>query len=112
MNDLFSSWLSSGDAGPCCFQEGGHAYIVVRIEKNADFEYLFCQQLYHKEDLSRGGAFKYAGIYCRKDGLLYDIQYNFSDIAESPEAVQERSSETLREKLKATGLRSRDGGLP
>ena len=100
MNDLFSNWLASGDAGPCCFRDGGHTYIMVRIEKSADFEYLFCQQLYHKEALSRGGTFKYAGIYCRKDGLLYDIQYSFSDIAESPEAVQERSSETLREKLK------------
>lgn len=101
MNDLFSSWLASGDAGPCCFQEGGHAYIVVRIEKNADFEYLFCQQLYHKENLTRSGTFKYAGIYCRKDGLLYDIQYSFSEIAEGPEAIKERSAEMLREKLKA-----------
>ena len=33
MNDLFSNWLASGDAGPCCFQDSGHAYIVVRIEK-------------------------------------------------------------------------------
>lgn len=97
MNDLFSSWLASGDAGPCCFQEGGHGYIVVRIEKNVDFEYLFCQQLYHKENLTRSGIFKYAGIYCRKDGLLYDIQYSFSEIAEGPEAIKERSSETLRE---------------
>ena len=101
MNDLFSNWLASGDAGPCCFQDSGHAYIVVRIEKNADFEYLFCQQLYHKENLTRSGTFKYAGIYCRKDGLLYDIQYSFSDIAESTESIKERSSETLREKLKA-----------
>lgn len=101
MNDLLSSWLASGDAGPCCFQEKGYHHVIIRVEKNADFEYLFCQRWYNKEGLVRDSTFKYAGIYCRKDGLLYDIQYNFSDIAESPEAMKERSSETLREKLKA-----------
>lgn len=101
MNDLLSSWLASGDAGPCCFQEKGYHHVIIRVEKNADFEYLFCQRWYNKEGLVRDSTFKYAGIYCRKDGLLYDIQYNFSDIAESPEAMKERSSETLWEKLKA-----------
>ena len=101
MNDLLSSWLASGDAGPCCFQEKGYHHVIIRVEKNADFEYLFCQRWYNKEGLVRDSTFKYAGIYCRKDGLLYDIQYNFSDIAESSEAMKERSSETLREKLKA-----------
>ena len=100
MNDLFSNWLASGDAGPCCFQEKGYHYILIRVEKNADFEYLFCLRQYNKDGLVRDSTFKYAGIYCRKDGLLYDIQYSLSDIVESLEGIEERSPEILREKLK------------
>lgn len=101
MNDLFSNWLASGDAGPCCFQEKGYSYILIRVEKNADFEYLFCQRQYNKEGLVRDSTFKYAGIYCRKDGLLYDAEYDLTSMEENPEPLKSRSAEALREKLKA-----------
>lgn len=101
MNDLFSSWLVSGDAGPCCFQDKGYNYILIRVEKNADFEYLFCQRQYNKEGLVRNSTFKYAGIYCRKDGLLYDAEYDLTSMEENPEPLNARSAEALRDQLKA-----------
>lgn len=101
MNDLFSSWLDSGDVFPCCFQEKGYCYTLIRVEKNADFEYLFCQRQYSKEGLTRDSTFKYAGIYCRKDGLLYDAGYDLTSMEENSEPLQSRSIEALREKLKA-----------
>lgn len=101
MNDLFSNWLASGDAGPCCFQKKGYSYILIRVEKNANFEYLFCQRQYNKEGLVRDSTFKYAGIYCRKDGLLYDAEYDLTSMEENPEPLKLRSAEALREKLKA-----------
>lgn len=100
MNDTFTSWLASGDAGPCCFQDKGYAYILIRVEKNADFEYLFCQRQYNKEGLVRDSTFKYAGIYCRKDGLIYDAEHDLTSLEENPELLQKRSAEELREQLK------------
>ena len=77
MNDIFTSWLASGDIEQCCFQEKGDTYIMIRVEKAPDFEYLFCQQQDNGKGVTRNSSFKYAGIYCRKDGLLYDMQYPF-----------------------------------
>lgn len=101
MNDLFSSWLSSGDAGPCCFQEKGYYYILIRVEKNEDFEYLFCLKRYEKSGLVRGSTFNYAGIYCRKDGLIYDAECALTSMEDDPEPLKRRSAEALKERLKA-----------
>lgn len=70
MNEIFTSWLASGDTGQCCFQEKGDTYIMIRVEKSPEFEYLFCQRQNGKNGLTRDSPFKYAGIYCKKDGLL------------------------------------------
>lgn len=101
MNDIFTSWLASGDKGQCCFQEKGDTYIMIRAEKCPEIEYLFCQRRYNGKGLTRDSSFKYAGIYCRKDGLLYDMQYPFSDMGQSPEELQNRSEEALWQQLKA-----------
>lgn len=101
MNDTFTNWLASGDMGQCCFQEKGDTYIMIRVEKSPDFEYLFCQQRYNGKSLTRDSSFKYAGIYCRKDGLLYDMSYPFTDMAESHEGLRNRSEEALWRQLKA-----------
>ena len=100
MNDIFTSWLASGDMGQCCFQEKGSSYIVIRVEKSPDFEYLFGQRRYDKEGLKRGSTFKYVGIYCRKDGLIYDAEYDLTSMEDDPEPLKMRSAEALREQLK------------
>lgn len=101
MNDIFTSWLASGDMGQCSFQEKGYSYIVIRVEKSPDFEYLFSQRRYDKEGLKRDSTFKYVGIYCRKDGLIYDAEYDLTSMEDDPEPLKRRSAEALREQLKA-----------
>ncbi|MCB6415024.1 hypothetical protein LI221_08095 [Faecalimonas umbilicata] len=101
MNDIFADWLASGDMGQCHFQVKGDTYIMIRVEKSPDFEYLFCQQQYSKKSLTRESSFKYAGIYCRKDGLLYDMRHPFTDMAENPVELRNRSEEALWRQLKA-----------
>lgn len=101
MNDTFKSWLASGDAGPCCFEEKRYNYTIIRVEKNADFEYLFCLRQYDKGSVVRGSSFNYAGIYCRKDGLVYDAEYALTSMEDDPEPLKGRSSEALKEQLKA-----------
>ncbi len=99
MNDRFASWLASGDMGQCCLQAKGDTYIMIRVEKSPDFEYLFYQKQYGKGALTRD-SFKYAGIYCRRDGLLYDMCYPFTDMDENPDDLRQRSEEALWRKLK------------
>lgn len=101
MNDTFSNWLSSGDVLPCCFQEKGFWYILIRVEKNADFEYLYSLNRERKDVPTRGSSFEYAGIYYRKDGLLYDAQYSLTSIEDDPEPLRSRRAEALQELLKA-----------
>ena len=101
MNDIFTSWLASGDMGQCCFQEKGYSYIVIRVEKSPDFEYLFSQRWYDKEGLKRDSTFKYVGIYCRKDGLIYDAEYDLTSMEDDPEPLKGRSAEALQKQLKA-----------
>lgn len=101
MNDIFTEWLSSGDVLPCCFQEKGFRYILIRVEKNADFEYLYSLNRERKDVPTRGSSFEYAGIYYRKDGLLYDAQYSLTSIEDDPEPLRSRRAEALQELLKA-----------
>ncbi len=99
MNDQFSNWLFSNDTAPCCLQGRGWNYLLIRVEKNADFEYLFYQTLYDTEGLVRDENFNYAGIYCQKDGLLYDACQDLIRIVENPESLKARTAGALQEQL-------------
>lgn len=101
MNDIFASWLASGDMGQCCFQKKGNYYIFIRLSKNPDFDCLFCHRRNDKRGLTRGSSFEYAGIYCKKDGQIYDAGYALIDMVDNPEYLKERSAETLWEQLQA-----------
>lgn len=101
MNDRFSDWLSSESVGPYCIQGRGCNYILIRVEKNADFEYLYCQKRYGGIRSISNEKFEFAGIYCRKDGLLYDAGSDLTSIAEDPESLKARSAKELRKQLEA-----------
>lgn len=95
MNKVIEKWLASGDLKPCYFQNAGINYSLIRVEKNQDFEYLFCQNLYHGKSTERQSSFQYAGIYCKKDGLVYDAGYMF----EAQGSLRGRSAISLCEQL-------------
>ena len=63
MNEVVEKWLSSGELKPCYFRSMGNNYALLRVEKNRDFEYLFCQWLYSKRSIewkeSRGGTVRW-----------------------------------------------------
>lgn len=79
----------------------GDTYIMIRVEKSPEFEYLFCQRQNGKNGLTRDSSFKYAGIYCKKDGLLYDAQYPLTNMEDGGEELRNRSEEALWRQLKA-----------
>ena len=97
MNKDFLSWLGHTGGHTCMIENAGTTYYFVRVQKNEDFDYLYCQRQYSGKELARGGTFKYAGIFCRRDGELYDSQYDVQGLA--GEDTQERSAGQLRENL-------------
>ena len=104
MNKDFLSWLGHAGSHTCMIQNAGTTYYFVRVQKNEDFDYLYCQRQYSGKGLARGGTFKYAGIFCRRDGELYDAQYDVQGLA--GEDTQERGAGQLRENLRQAVRRS------
>ena len=74
MNAQLSKWLASGENSLCSFQKDGNTYFLIRVEKNADFDYLYGYVKYVKTRLTRNEDFNYLGIYCKRDGLLYGLK--------------------------------------
>lgn len=95
--DKFVEWLTSGDKKP--FEMGKEygcqvcPYFIIRVEKNADFDYLFCQ--------SKGISckdFEFFGVYCKQDGRVYNKHY----CCILPEEVTGKSTDILLKELTDT----------
>ena len=97
MNKEFLNWLGQTEDTTCTIESAGMTYHFVRVAKSEAFDYLYCQRQYSGKELTRGGSFKYAGIFCRSDGELYDGQYDVQGLA--GEDTAERCAEKLREDL-------------
>jgi len=74
--EQFREWLAGPEGGAFTFRENNDYYTVIRVRKNADFDYLYALGVYKNDSIERSGNFEYAGIYCRRDGLVYDDQYS------------------------------------
>ena len=96
---ILVDWLAGG--GPFMCKVKGYHFALMRVRKNADFDYLYVQRQYNETDIERGNKFEYAGIYCRRNGLVYDCQYAVRDLFDTPEAQDARSNEALHKYLKA-----------
>lgn len=80
----------------------GYHTTLIRVHKNADFDYLYIQQRYRDAGILRGEDFAYAGIYCKRDGLIYDGQYAVRDLFDGDgDAMQARGAGALRKNLQA-----------
>jgi len=93
------SWLS--DTGPYIHKAGGDCNVIVRVRKNADFDYLYIQRQYQGDGIKRNSNFKYAGVFCKQDGLIYDAQYEARNLFDDSRFQDMRSAETLHEQLKS-----------
>lgn len=81
MQNELMQWLASDLPEPVkCFQKQRECFAILRVSIAPAFDYLYEQSHYHGEAIQRGEAFEYAGIYCRKDGKLYDAQYALCDL--------------------------------
>lgn len=75
----FYKWLQS-DEQVCVVQQGDWTNHFVRVRRDKFFDLIYHQSNssrgQEQENLIRvGEPLKYVGMYCRKDRLLYDMQY-------------------------------------
>jgi hypothetical protein len=70
LQNSFADWLAGTDGGAFECKADGYHFTVIRVRKNEDFDYLYCQRQYHRAGIERGDGFDYAGIYCLRDGLV------------------------------------------
>lgn len=102
--DKFTDWLISGEQRPYYYHQNGWCNIIIRVEKNADFDYLYVNQQFSTYTLTREEDFKYVGVYCRRNGSLYDTNdYLFGTHMQtettSAEALIAQLKDSVRQKV-------------
>lgn len=104
----FMAWLAEGrlpsgpDGGAFECRAGGYHTTVIRVRKAEDFDYLYCQRQYRGTSIERGDKFEYAGIYCKRDGQVYDGQYDIRELLEGDGRSKEALREALKQAVRAT----------
>lgn len=103
MQNELMQWLASDLSEPVkYFQKQRESFAILRVSIAPEFDYLYEQSHYYREAIQRGEAFEYAGIYCRKDGKLYDAQYALCILLpECSDDLRTRGRVQLAEQLKA-----------
>lgn len=92
----FMGWLASTYNGNFGYAVGNFHTIIIRVCKNEDFDYLYAQRQYQSSEIERRSNFEYAGMYCKRDRRLYDVQYEIRGLADD----KVRSVEALKADLK------------
>ena len=95
INRRFSEWL----AGVFIYAADGYHNTLFRVQKNDDFDYLYCQKQYQGSGIRRRDKFEYAGIYYKADGLVYDVGYNIQNLMAEDDEYATRSPESLTKRL-------------
>jgi len=95
LHQQFKAWLKGPGAGTFTFQKHEMNYVVIKAQKNADFDYLYTQHNYRCSSIKYRDKFEYAGIYCRRDGLLYDVQYHLRTLGEPLEGIMSLDAKLL-----------------
>lgn len=101
MNDIFTKWLSSGNTNSCYIEKSCYTFIMIRLEKSKNFDYLFYQKNYNHMSISNN-IFEYMGIYYKQDNLLCDVQYELRDIVEGFKSIENKSEKSLLKQLGET----------
>jgi len=96
----FAEWLAEVDGDDFQCVAGGYHLTMIRVRKNADFDYLYFQRRYQGAAIERGNEFKYAGIYCKRDMRVYDGQYEIRSLEAEPNGFETRSEAALLKTVK------------
>ncbi|GHT58790.1 hypothetical protein FACS18945_4910 [Bacteroidia bacterium] len=92
-------WLLGTDGGAFHYNIGETYYTLIRVAKNEDFDYFYDQRQFQFTTISFGDNFGYAGIYCKRDGKVYDWQRDIREL-EAGGVVNGFGPATLESQLK------------
>ena len=98
-NRLFADWLTGAYGSHFECKPGNYHIAIIRIHKNDAFDYLFCRRSYRSTGIERGEKFEYVGIYCKADGLLYDVKSDIRDLLSEDDDYETRSAQSLSRHL-------------
>jgi len=96
---VISDWLTG--TGPFMCKMKGNHFTLMRVRKNENFDYLYIQRQYNGTGIERGDKFEYVGVYCRRNGLVYDCRHTARDLFDDADAQVARSTESLHKYLKS-----------
>ena len=99
LHEQFAAWLAGPIGEAFTYRANGDHHTVIRVKKNADFDYLYCQRNYNGSSIERRDKFEYAGIYCKRDGFVYDDQYDIRDLRHK--SVMRSGAARMLERLEA-----------
>ena len=74
--EQFAIWLKSQQTSPFIHRCKYYCSVIIRVARNKDFDYLYSQQIY--QTIQNDNDFRYAGIYCKANGIIYDPQYSIA----------------------------------
>ena len=86
LQEQFAAWLASGQDKLFAYPQNYFCDVFMRVAKNKEFDYLYSQRDYRGQSIQRSENFRYAGIYCKADGLVYDARYSLYDFDDQREA--------------------------
>ena len=103
----FRNWLKlkSNEMTICLKNKFGYPFTFIKLAKSLDIEYLFCQENYGGDVLTREKPFQYAGIYCKRDGLVYDAQYSVCEVEPDAGILGKSKEDLLSELIEAVRRR-------
>lgn len=101
-------WLASGE--PTLYVQGhgnnnfshDYTYFFVRLERDEVLDILFSQRIYFGKKLVVSlqlSDLKYAGIYSKKDGKIYDAQEKLIESVSNPDELRSLSSGMLLKQM-------------
>lgn len=93
----FQDWLADPFYKPLVYRDTQSTHIYIKVPKNEDFDYLYGMTNYREDAIHRNQPFEYSGIYCKRDGLVYDAYQEYYHI--SPEIEAPYSQYQMRERL-------------
>jgi len=100
---ILTDWFSG--TGPYAYEANGYHNALIRVRKNADFDYLYVQRQYQGTGIKRKDGFDYAGIYCKQDGLIYDGLHSIEKLFDDTDFRTAHSANALCKRLE-TSVRS------
>lgn len=101
----FTNWLKSNEMTIYLKNKFGYPFMFIKLAKSPDIEYLFCQDNYRGDVLTREKPFQYAGIYCRRDELIYDAQYSVREVEPDAGILGKSEKDLLSELINAVRQR-------